>query len=442
MLAATVYSSRLSIRCKSGACPSIDYSWIKRPAAGSISDSTKDFKRFLSVSLTRSKFQKPNYDGSATLSSKLGHFQKDFIQRRSIGIMGPGVGTSNFRGAATELAKEEGAVNASTQAAVSTVDSQTVIPSSSVNDTLKALENVVMDRDGTPISTNYSIWQFFDDYVTGPVINALDVVHQSGIPYWGVIVGSALAVRIVVLPLTIKAMRAAGELGKFMPKNTEFLQKINDAKQRNNPVLLARLQDEWTQYHTQSKVGPFTPMKYALFQTPIFMGFYFSIKRMVETHPDMINGGALWFHNLAAADPYYRLPTIAAVALLLNFEYLNDVKMPPSQHKIMRGVMIAMSVAAMYFTRDFAMGIHLYWAASMLFTMLVSAIIRKTSLREILKIPMPASPSASAVGGSTTASAPAFKTIKDEVTYAHKPKKQKTAVVMNPTNLADKMNKV
>jgi len=135
-----------------------------------------------------------------------------------------------------------------------------------------------------------------------------------------------------------------------------------------------------------------------------------------------MDSGALWFQNLASYDPYCRLPIISGIIFAINFEYLNDAVMKPLAKNIMRGTLAAMSIGGAYLTYEFALGLHVYWTTSVFFTVLINYVLRRTRLREYFNIPR-IDPAVKPM--DPFHDKPVFKTIKEEVTFANKPTKQK-----------------
>jgi len=297
-----------------------------------------------------------------------------------------------------------------------------------------------MDRDGSMVSTNYSLSEFFWELLDPAIHGMLSLQDDYGIPMWGVLLAASLGVRVLVLPLTIKAMRAGALVAQGAPRAVEIQERMKEAKARGNPIATKRLEEEWYAYHRNSQATIFTPFKYMIPQAAVFLYMYMSIRRLVDEHaPELMDSGILWFQNLASYDPYCRLPLISAAIFAINFEFLNDQVMKPQQQNIMRATLGAMSLGGAYITYEFALGLHWYWTSSIFFTVLINFVLRRTPLRDYFQIPRPTvtTPTVSPLHVG-----PSFKTIKDEVTFAQKPRRSNKTTIINPTKISSNSTEV
>lgn len=82
-----------------------------------------------------------------------------------------------------------------------------------------------------------------------------------------------------------------------------------------------------------------------LIQIPVFIGLYWAILESVELRHAPFFG---WITDLSASDPYYVLPIIMGVSMLIQSK-LNPVPVDPLQAKIMQIMPIAFSVIFFFF---------------------------------------------------------------------------------------------
>ena len=58
-----------------------------------------------------------------------------------------------------------------------------------------------------------------------------------------------------------------------------------------------------------------------LYQLPIFVSFFVSIRRMAQAPVEsMKEGGVLWFTDLTMPDPFYILPFVSCFTFIANIE--------------------------------------------------------------------------------------------------------------------------
>ncbi len=55
-------------------------------------------------------------------------------------------------------------------------------------------------------------------------------------------------------------------------------------------------------------------------QAPLFISFFFALRRMSETYPSFQSGGMMWFNDLSVVDPTYMLPVCASLTMLASIE--------------------------------------------------------------------------------------------------------------------------
>jgi len=74
--------------------------------------------------------------------------------------------------------------------------------------------------------------------------------------------------------------------------------------------------------------NPLQSLLLPVVQFPTFMSMFFALKKIPEVYPEEIaTGGILWFHNLAASDPYLILPLISAGSFLAMIESTKETMM-------------------------------------------------------------------------------------------------------------------
>ncbi len=83
----------------------------------------------------------------------------------------------------------------------------------------------------------------------------------------------------------------------------------------------AQVQYDYQNVVLSAGVNPLSMFSGIAVQAPLFILFYFTLRNMAENNFDgFANGGALWFHNLCVADPYYVLPVFTTCVFLTTIE--------------------------------------------------------------------------------------------------------------------------
>jgi YidC/Oxa1 family membrane protein insertase len=135
-----------------------------------------------------------------------------------------------------------------------------------------------------------------------------------------------------------------------------------------------------------------------LIQMPLFMTFFFALRRMPDKYPELASEGIWWFKDLSVQDPTYALPALCAASFLATIELGGESGEVQSNMKnVMRGLGLIM-IPAM---AQFPAVLFCYWLPSNLFSFFQIASFKVGPIRRALKLPdldkaAPAQPSASA----------------------------------------------
>ncbi|MEW6724987.1 MAG: YidC/Oxa1 family membrane protein insertase [Bacillota bacterium] len=203
------------------------------------------------------------------------------------------------------------------------------------------------------------------------MLNWLGSIMEAGlrffygiIPNWSVaIILLTIAIRVVLLPLTVSQMRSSQIMAKLQPKIKEIQEKYKKDPTRLN----LETQNLWR----ENKVNPFSGCLLTLIQFPFLIAFFQMLRGF-----DFGGAGFLWVKNLAQPDPYV-LPILAAVT-----SYWQMKVATPSQDPSTRWMNFMFPVLIGWMSRSFAAGLTLYWVVSNLFTVaqqfVMPAPVRKT----------------------------------------------------------------
>lgn len=159
-----------------------------------------------------------------------------------------------------------------------------------------------------------------------------------------------VAIRLVLMPLTITQMRSMRRMQALQPEMERLQKKYGDDKERLNREIM-----ELWQKH---KVNPMSGCLPLLVQMPILFGFFQTINRMeFGAQADF-----LWIGNLANPDPFI-LPILAGLTTFWQTRVTTPSTGDPTQ-KIM---LYVMPVFFAWISRSFPAGVALYWVVQNLF---------------------------------------------------------------------------
>lgn len=173
-------------------------------------------------------------------------------------------------------------------------------------------------------------------------------VHNYGFA----IILLVLAIRIVFYPLTYIGFKSMKQMQKLTPRINELRSKYKDNKVELNKKIMA--------LYKESRVNPFGGCLPMLLQIPVFYGLYMTLLISIQLRnaPFM-----LWINNLSAQDPYYILPILMGVTMLIS-QKMNPVIGDPTQAKMM----LILPVVFTFLFIHFPAGLLLYWTVNNILT--------------------------------------------------------------------------
>jgi len=227
--------------------------------------------------------------------------------------------------------------------------------------------------------------------VLDPIIKFLFDVLSFFYKYvndWGVaIVLLTLAIRVVLLPLTIKQTKSTYELQRIQPKIKELQKKYKDNKEK--------LQEETLKFYQENKVNPLGGCLPLLLQMPIFFALFQmlgSTTKTIDGQKTVVLGRLLehidslpaveaiaqkkfWIilpdltltpqkmfeaQGLVAVIPYVLLVIMFGLSVYL------PQRMQPSTDKSQKNIALYMSVMMLWFGWVSPAGVLVYWVTSSL----------------------------------------------------------------------------
>jgi len=155
---------------------------------------------------------------------------------------------------------------------------------------------------------------------------------------WGVaIILLTVLIKLAFFPLSATSYRSMAKMRVVAPKLEKIKQQYGEDRERLNRAMMDLYKTE--------KINPLGGCLPVLIQIPVFIGLYWAILESVELrHAPFF----AWITDLSASDPYYVLPIIMGVSMLIQSK-LNPVPADPLQAKIMQIMPIAFSVVFFFF---------------------------------------------------------------------------------------------
>ena len=154
-------------------------------------------------------------------------------------------------------------------------------------------------------------------------------------------------IKIIFAPLTHKSYKSMKEMQKLQPKIAALQKKFKDDKQKLNIEMM--------NIYKTHKVNPVSGCLPMVIQIPFFIALYNVLSYAIELrHAPFF----WWIQDLSAMDPYYILPVVMGVSMLLQ-QWMTPTA--PTADPIQSKMMLLMPVIFTFMFLNFPSGLVLYW---------------------------------------------------------------------------------
>jgi YidC/Oxa1 family membrane protein insertase len=181
--------------------------------------------------------------------------------------------------------------------------------------------------------------------IAWPLFWLLEKFHElSG--NWGVaIILLTILIKIIFFPLSAASYRSMAKMKLVTPRLTKIREMYGHDRQRMNQAMMELYKTE--------KINPLGGCFPILVQIPVFIALYWVLLAAIELrHAPFV----LWIRDLSALDPYYVLPILMTVTMVLQTK-MNPVPPDPVQAKVMQFMPYVFSIFFFFFPA----GLVLYW---------------------------------------------------------------------------------
>ncbi len=184
--------------------------------------------------------------------------------------------------------------------------------------------------------------------VAAPLFWVLAKIHAL-VNNWGVaIILLTLLIKAAFYPLSAKSYRSMAQMRELAPRLEALKQKFGDDRQKMQMAMMDI-------YRTE-KINPMSGCLPILIQIPVFISLYWMLLGSVELRHAPFFG---WIQDLSAIDPYYILPIIMGLSMIVQTK-LNPKPTDPIQAKVMTWMPVVFSVFFFFFPA----GLVLYWVVN------------------------------------------------------------------------------
>ena len=172
---------------------------------------------------------------------------------------------------------------------------------------------------------------------------------------WGVaIILLTVTIKLVFFPLSAASYKSMAKMKLITPRMTKIREMYEHDRARMNQAMMELYKTE--------KINPLGGCFPILVQIPVFIALYWVLLAAIELrHAPFM----LWIQDLSALDPYYVLPVLMTVTMVIQTR-LNPVPPDPVQAKVMQFMPFIFSVFFFFFPA----GLVLYWLVNNILSIL------------------------------------------------------------------------
>jgi YidC/Oxa1 family membrane protein insertase len=197
---------------------------------------------------------------------------------------------------------------------------------------------------GLPLVVDYG-WLTI---IAAPIFWCLQAIHTV-VGNWGwAIVLLTVGIKLLFFPLSAASYKSMAKMRNVTPLLVKLKERHAGDRQKLN--------QEMMELYKREKINPLGGCLPIAVQIPVFIALYWALLGAVEIRDAP---WILWITDLSASDPYYVLPVIMVVTMLIQTR-LNPTPPDPIQAKVM--MMMPFIFGAMFFF--FPAGLVLYWVVN------------------------------------------------------------------------------
>jgi YidC/Oxa1 family membrane protein insertase len=181
-------------------------------------------------------------------------------------------------------------------------------------------------------------------FIARPLFYVLEFFHGFTGNYGVSIILLTVGVRVLFIPLSHKSYRSMKDMQALQPQLQALQKKYKDDK--------PRLQREMMELYQKQKVNPLGGCLPMVLQIPVFVALFNVLYTTIEIRQAPF---IFWIHDLSDKDPYYVLPILMGLTMLIQ-QKLQPTTMDPTQAKLF----LMMPVLMTFLFLNFSSGLVLY----------------------------------------------------------------------------------
>lgn len=198
--------------------------------------------------------------------------------------------------------------------------------------------------------------------IVDPLIGGLKYLAQVTSSGGLAIILFTIAIRLVMLPLSIYQMKSQKAMTAIQPLIREAQKKFGNDRER--------MTQETMRIYKEHGVNPASGCLPLLLQMPIFIGLYSALITLGshDNGDDQFREAFLWLPSLGAEDPLYIMPILTGVTQLV-LQRMMTLPTTDPQQQMMNRMMTFMPLVFLGVTFSLPSGLVMYWVVSNLVSM-------------------------------------------------------------------------
>lgn len=136
---------------------------------------------------------------------------------------------------------------------------------------------------------------------------------------------------------------------------------MTDARQRGDMYDTAKYGAQYSKLVKEKNINPLKNFIPIAIQFPIFISMFYGLRGMANLPLEsMMHGGLFWFEDLTVADPFYALPLMTSMSMILQFRLAADGASLEAAGPLLKKVLMILPLVLLFFTIKFpAVNFHL-----------------------------------------------------------------------------------
>jgi YidC/Oxa1 family membrane protein insertase len=212
---------------------------------------------------------------------------------------------------------------------------------------------------GLGLTVDYGWFTIF----AGPLYWLLSKLHWL-LGNWGwSIIALVLLIKLAMFKLSEAQYKSMAKMRAVQPRLEALKERYGDDKQQYNMAMM--------ELYKKEKINPAGGCLPMLVQIPIFFALYRVLLESVELRHAPWFG---WIHSLSDQDPYFILPALNMIVMIVTQKLTPSPGMDPMQKKMMQFMPLVFGVMMAFFPA----GLVLYWVTNGLLGLLQQQYITRT----------------------------------------------------------------